>query len=155
MERRFDIRVDDLSGGPTRALLAFHLAGMHANSPPENVFALDLSGLQAPGITVWTAWSGDDIAAVGALKEHGEGLGEIKSMRTHPAFVGSGAGRAILRHIVGEARARSLIRLSLETGSGAAFEPAIGLYSAYGFAEGGPFAGYSESGFSRFFHLDL
>jgi len=52
----FDIREDDLSGTATRQLLALHLAGMHASSPPGHVFALDLSGLQAPDITVWTAW---------------------------------------------------------------------------------------------------
>ena len=62
----FDIREDDLSGAPTRALLAIHLAGMQAESPPESVFALDLSGLQQPGICVWTAWDGDSIAGVAA-----------------------------------------------------------------------------------------
>ena len=30
----FVIREDDLSGEPTRALLALHLVGMHASSPP-------------------------------------------------------------------------------------------------------------------------
>jgi putative acetyltransferase len=43
----FEIREDDLSDAQTRALLAMHLAGMHANSPPSHVRALDLSGLQA------------------------------------------------------------------------------------------------------------
>ena len=63
----FDIHEDDLSGAPTRALLAIHLAGMQAESPPESVFALDLSGLQQPDICVWTAWDGDSIAGVAAL----------------------------------------------------------------------------------------
>jgi putative acetyltransferase len=51
------IREDDLSHEATHALLVFHRASMVDNSPPEHAFALDLSGLQAPGITVWTAWA--------------------------------------------------------------------------------------------------
>ena len=46
---------DDLSGASTQALLALHLKGMHENSPPGAVFALDWLGLKAPGVTVWTA----------------------------------------------------------------------------------------------------
>jgi len=56
MGSAFDIRRDDLSGEQTKALLRLHLAGMHANSTPELVFALDLSGLTAPGVTVWSTW---------------------------------------------------------------------------------------------------
>ena len=62
------IREDDLSGEAVRSLLALHLAGMHASSPPGHVFALDLSGLQAPDVTVWTAWDGAALAGVGALR---------------------------------------------------------------------------------------
>lgn len=61
----FEIRKDDLSGGQTRSLLALHLAGMHDTSPPDNVSALDLTGLQAPEITVWTAWRDGQVASVG------------------------------------------------------------------------------------------
>jgi putative acetyltransferase len=86
------IRQDDLSGEQTRALLALHLAGMQANSPPEAVFALDLSGLQVPEVTVWSAWQGDRIASIGALKMLDAGQAEIKSMRTHPDFLRQGAG---------------------------------------------------------------
>ena len=50
------IREDDLSGSDTRALLRLHLEGMHAQSPPGSVFALDLTGLAAPNVTVWTVW---------------------------------------------------------------------------------------------------
>jgi putative acetyltransferase len=53
-----EIRDDDLSGLETQALLALHLQGMHANSPPGQVFALDLSGLKRPDVTVWSAWRG-------------------------------------------------------------------------------------------------
>ena len=91
------IRQDDLSGDATRALLTLHLSGMHQNSPPGHVFALDLSGLQAPNVTVWTAWDGDSIAGIGALKELGDGTAEVKSMRTHPAHLRKGVGAALRR----------------------------------------------------------
>lgn len=151
----FDIREDDLSGTATRQLLALHLAGMHASSPPGHVFALDLSGFQAPDITVWTAWRGDNIAAVGALKEPGDGSGELKSMRTHPAFLRQGAGALLLDHMIAEARHRGLRRLSLETGSGPAFDPALSLYRKRGFLPGEAFSDYVRSDFNQFLHLHL
>ena len=64
----FDIREDDLAGERTRALLALHLRGMHANSPPGQVFSLDLSGLQQPDVTVWSVWESASLAGIGALK---------------------------------------------------------------------------------------
>ncbi len=151
----FCIREDDLTGGAVRALLALHLAGMHATSPPEHVFALDLSGLQAPEVTVWTAWDGEALAGVGALKALGDGVGEIQSMRTDPRRLRRGVGAALLEHIIGEARRRGYRRLSLETGRGSAFEAALALYHRRGFVEGDAFADYRASAFSQFFHLDL
>jgi putative acetyltransferase len=150
-----EIRVDDLSGEATRGLLALHLAGMHANSPPGSVFALDLSGLQVPSVTLWTAWRGAAIAGVGALKELGDGTGEIKSMRTHPDHLRAGVAAALLDHIIATAHARGLTRLSLETGSGPAFDPALALYRARGFVDGEAFSDYERSAFNQFLHLPL
>jgi putative acetyltransferase len=149
------IQVDDLSGDQVRALIALHLAGMHAESPPQSVFALDLSGLQVPEVTVWTAWRGARIAGIAALKGLDSVSGELKSMRTHPDFLRQGAAGALLDHIVGEAKRRGLTRLSLETGRGPAFEPALMLYRNRGFVDGGPFADYEPNPFSQFLHLNL
>jgi putative acetyltransferase len=150
-----EIRPDDLMGEPVRALLTYHLEQMHLNSPPGGVFALDLSGLRAPGVTVWTAWRGGDIAGVGALKLLGDGAGELKSMRTHPGHLRQGVAAALLEHIIGQARGRGLTRLSLETGSGPAFEPALALYRRRGFVDGDAFADYERSDFNQFLHLEL
>ena len=149
------IREDDLSDGQVQALLTLHLAGMRATSPAGSVFALDLSGLRVPEVTVWTAWDGDRLAGIAALKELGEGSGEVKSMRTHPDHLRRGVAAALLEHMIGVARARGLTRLSLETGSGAAFEPAIALYRRRGFRDGAAFGGYERSAFNQFLHLDL
>ena len=153
--RRFEIRKDDLSSDATRALLALHLSEAHANSPPGSVFALDLHGLQGPEITVWTAWGEHGIMGVGALKAESGDAGEVKSMRTHPDHLGKGVATRLLDTIIGEARARGYRRLSLETGSNAAFGPALALYRRRGFMDGEAFSDYAPNGFSRFLHLPL
>jgi putative acetyltransferase len=150
-----DIRIDDLSGDQTRALLALHLAGMHANSPADHVRALDLTGLQTPDVTVWTVWRYDGIAGIGALKALPDGTGELKSMRTHPDHLRAGVAAALLEHIIGEAKARGYSRLSLETGSGPAFDPALALYRRRGFVDGEAFSDYERSAFNQFLHLEL
>lgn len=150
-----DIRRDDLSGEATRALIALHLGGMHAVSPPGSVFALDLSGLLAAGVTVWSGWLAGEIAGVGASKAFGDGTAELKSMRTHPAHLRRGVAAALLDHMIAEARAHGLARLSLETGSGPAFDPALALYRSRGFMLGGAFSDYAPNGFSQFLHLSL
>ena len=149
------IREDELSGAKARDLVRLHLEGMHAHSPPGNVFALDLSGLTAPDVTVWSLWHGDNIAGVGALKNLGDRAGELKSMRTHPDFLRRGVASALLDHIIGAARARGMARLSLETGSGSYFEPALVLYRRRGFIEGEAFANYKPNAFNQFLHLTL
>jgi putative acetyltransferase len=80
----------------------------------------------------------------GALKELSPVHGEIKSMRTALAHRRKGVAHAVLRHIIAEARRRSYTRLSLETGSMPAFEPARRLYESFGFRSCPPFAGYTE-----------
>jgi len=144
------IRVDDLSGDAVRQLLAEHLHSMTLHSPPESIHALDLTGLRAPDVTFWTAWLGDELLGCGALKELDPGHGEIKSMRTATPHLRRGVGRAMLDFILAEARRRGYRRLSLETGSAAAFEPARRLYASAGFTYCQPFAGYVEDPYSQF-----
>jgi len=139
-----DVRLDDLSGPEIRALLEEHLAHMFEVSPRESVHALDLDALRAPGITFWTVWSEGELLGCGALKELDPQHGEIKSMRTAHAHRRRGVARAMLAHIVAEARGRSYARLSLETGSMPAFEPARALYARFGFHECPPFSDYVE-----------
>jgi putative acetyltransferase len=151
----WDIRKDDLTSGAVRSLVRLHLEGMHAHSPPGSVFALDFSGLTAPGVTVWTAWQSGSVAGIGALKELGDGAGELKSMRTHPDFLRRGVAAALLDHIIAAARDKGLDRLSLETGSGPYFDPALALYRRRGFVDGEEFADYKRTPFNQFLHRKL
>jgi putative acetyltransferase len=143
-------RLDDLSGDPTRALIGRHLLGMRANSPPESVHALAIDALLAPDVTFWSVWVRDEIAGCGALKRLDGRRGELKSMRVADAFLGRGVGRAMLEHLIAEARARGMESLWLETGSSTAFIPALRLYESAGFVRCAPFDGYTEDPFSVF-----
>jgi putative acetyltransferase len=129
-----DIRIDDLRGPEIRALLEDHLAEMRRQSPPGSVHALDLPGLRKPDVTFWTVWADHRLAGCGALKELDRSHGEVKSMRTAPAFRRQGVAKALLAHIVREAERRQYHRLSLETGSMDAFLPARELYESFGFS---------------------
>ena len=148
------IQIDDLSHPAVHALLSEHLANMYELSPPESVFALDLSKLKSPDITFWTAWDGELLLGC-ALKALSSTHGEIKSMRTPAKLRGRGAGRAVLERIVDTARARGYTLLSLETGTHPAFGAAQQLYRRAGFQECGPFAGYKEDPHSLFMELRL
>ena len=149
-----DIRRTDLSEGEVLALLELHTREMDEGSPPGTSHVLDLSGLQQPGIEVFAAWRGEALLAIGALKQH-EGFAEIKSMRAHPDARGTGAGRAMLTHLLDRARELGFAEIKLETGSGELFEAAVGLYKSVGFEPCGSFAGYQPGDFNKLYSLKL
>ena len=150
LHRTMQIRLDDLSGPEIRALLEEHLRHMHDVSPPESVHALDIDKLRQRDVTFWTVWSGAELLGCGALRELTPRHGEIKSMRTSLAHRRRGVARAVLDHMIEEARKRAYHRLSLETGSMQAFEPAQKLYESFGFTYCPPFAEYAPDPHSVF-----
>lgn len=149
------IKIDDLSGPEIHALLQEHLRDVMLHSPPESVHALDIEGLRQPQVTFWTAWEDGELLGCGALKELDPGHAEIKSMRTAGAHTRKGVARNMLAHLIDQARHRDYTRLSLETGSMQAFEPARKLYSDFGFTYCEPFADYVEDPYSVFMSREL
>ena len=149
------IERDDVSRPQVLALLEEHLRNMYEITPPEHVFAFDANQLKAPDVTLWTAWSGEVLVGCAALKELSPTGGEIKSMRTPAAQRRTGAGRALLNHIIDVARARGYRVLYLETGCQPEFVPAQTLYASAGFTRCGPFGSYRENGNSVFMSLSL
>lgn len=149
------IRPGDFNAPQIRELLRQHLQGMAETSPPGHSFALDLSGLQRPDVTFLSVWDDDTLLAIGAMKELATDHGELKSMRTRTDSLRRGAATAMLEALLGLARQRGYRRVSLETGSGEAFEPALALYRKHGFQNGGAFADYVGSDFNQFLHLDM
>jgi len=139
---------DDLTGAEVAALLELHLAEMHRWSPACKVHAMPLERLREPDVTFYSAWDGERLAAVGALKALGDTRGELKSMRAAPEYRGKGAGKALLEHMIGEARRRGYRWLGLETGRPEPFQAAHALYRKHGFAECAPFGDYLSDEFS-------
>jgi len=138
-----------------QALLAHHFHTARAQTAPGSAHPLDLSGLRAPDIQFWSAWEGDRVVGIGALKRLSTSHGEIKSMHTDQANRRRGVGTAILQHIIGVARQTKLTRLSLETGSWPYFNPARELYRRQGFVECAPFGDYASDSNSVFMTLEL
>jgi putative acetyltransferase len=151
----FSIREDDLTGQEIQSLLAFHQADAIAKSPPGTSYALDLTGLQGPDITLWSAWSENALAGCAALKHMSAIQGEIKSMRTAPDFVRQGVASQMLLYIIQIARNRGYRTLCLETGTNAAYAPAVALYQRHGFMSGPVYGDYIAGPHNQFFYLDL
>jgi putative acetyltransferase len=148
MTPQLRITEDDLTGPAIIALLRFHLDEMHKWSPACKVHAMPVERLREADVTFWSVWDGDRLAGCGALKHLDEYHGEIKSMRAAPEYRGKGAGKAILLHLMSEAKARGYTRLSLETGRPEPFLPAQQLYLSHGFTECPPFGDYVSDDFS-------
>lgn len=149
------IRKGDLRAPEIVALIATHHAQCHGQSEPGSAHALDVSGLASPDIDFFAGYDDETLVAVGALKRLGRGQGEVKSMHTRRERRGGGAASAMLAHIVAQARAQGLTRLSLETGAQDFFLPARRLYRRHGFRDTGPFEGYKPDLNSAFLTLDL
>ncbi|WP_260922252.1 GNAT family N-acetyltransferase [Novosphingobium sp. 9] len=148
------IRQDDPQAPHVAQLLAYHLAQVRAVME-EYAFALDASELSDPDITFWSAWIEGELAGICALKMLDPTHAEVKSMRAAPSATGKGVGRAMMDHLIAEARRRGAARLSLETGVAPMHMPAVGLYRSAGFVSCGPFADYEESAHNQFFTMDL
>lgn len=149
------IGLANLDDPEVQAVIAFHKRTIAGDSPPGFSFALDLSGLKAPGVTVWAAHVEGQAAAIGALKRLDDTSAELKSMRTLPQFLHQGLAAALLETIIAHARAAGIRRISLETGTGPAFEPALALYRRRGFVNGTAFADYTLTDVNQCLHLAL
>jgi putative acetyltransferase len=149
------IREDDLRGPEIAALLEAHLENARRWSPPESIHALDLDKLRTSDITFWTLWDQDELIGCGALRELSPDSGEIKSMHTAEEHRGRGAGKAVLRHIIAEARKRGYRTLCLETGTPEGFRSAREMYRKAGFVECAPFDNYRPDPYSVYMRLGL
>lgn len=102
-------------------------------TPIEHVYALDASKLFSPDITVFSARINGEILGVGALRKLAADHAELKSMHTLANSRGQGIGKAMVAHIEDFARKIGIKRMSLETGTNEAFEPARKLYESLGY----------------------
>ena len=148
MIEKLTIIPDDLTGEQVLALLQLHLDEMHQWSPTCKVHAMPAERLRQPDVRFVSAWDGEGLAGCGAIKHLDDMHGELKSMRAAPEYRGKGVGKAILLHLLEEARSRGYSRVSLETGRPEPFLPAQALYRAHGFTDCPPFGDYVSDEFS-------
>ncbi len=137
------------------AMLRFHFDTNMAVTPPGSAHVFDVSRLKAPDVFFWSAWIGEMLMGVGALKLMGNDEGEIKSMHTLQTSRRSGVGGAMLRHIIDEAQKHGVKRVYLETGSFEFFAPARALYAKHGFKPCGPFGQYKPDPNSTFMTKEI
>ena len=145
----------DFADPALAGFLQAHLDDLAPTAPAESRHALDLSALQAPGVRLWVAHEAGVLVGTVALAPVSPGHDELKSMRTDPARRGEGIGSRLVGHALDDARARGVVRVSLETGSMDFFAPARSLYRSLGFVECAPFGGYTEDPNSTFLTLTL
>ena len=124
--------------------LRAHLDELAPTAPAESRHALDLAALQSPGVRMWVTYDADGVAGTAALSALEPGHEELKSMRTAPRVRGRGIARGLLAHVLADARARGVERVSLETGSMGFFAPARRLYESAGFVPCPPFGSYVD-----------
>jgi putative acetyltransferase len=139
-----------------RALVAELNAYLNPLTPREFQFQLTAEQMAEPGVTLFVARGAEGRAVgMGALKDHGGGLGEVKRMYTLPEVRGQRIGRQILDRIEALAREKGITRLVLETGEAPGFEPAWRVYERGGFTVCGAVLDYPDSGYSRFYEKKL
>ena len=125
-------------------------------TPREFQFQLTVEQMAEPAVTVFVARdAGGRAVGIGALKDHGRGLGEVKRMYTLPEVRGERVGARILKQIEELARDNGITRLVLETGEAPGFEPAYRVYERDGFQVCGAVLDYPDSGYSRFYEKHL
>lgn len=127
-----------------------HTADMHADTPPESIHMMDKGALAVPDVRFFVLRDAGEPLAMGAYKRIDIGHAEIKSMHVLVEARGRGLSKAMLDHLVGEARKDGFTRLSLETGAQPTFVAARTLYARAGFVDCQPFEGYLDDPHSVF-----
>jgi len=150
-----DIAVEKPDAEDVLALLEFHVAQARAITPLEYSFALPGDELMQDGITFWTAREGSALLGFAALKNLGDGTGEVKSMRTAPEHLRRGVAVKLLETLIGESKAREYKTLYLETGVTDEYLAARRLYETCGFTPCDPFSDYEATGHNWFMRLKL
>ena len=150
------VRRDDPLSPAVAGLIAEHLAFARANTDAAFRFALGAEKLATADTAFFTAWDGDTLVGMGAVKRLDSDHAELKSMRTADAHRRKGVGAAVLAALIAYAREQGIVRLSLETGTDDDFVPAHALYRRFGFVDCGAFADYpADSTQNRYMTLTL
>ncbi|MCA0401181.1 MAG: GNAT family N-acetyltransferase [Proteobacteria bacterium] len=122
-------------------------------APAEFHEHMTIDDMAAQDTEVLVARSGREALGCCALRDRGDGSGEVKRMYVRPAARGQGTARAMLDYLRAMARTKGMSRLLLETG--AMHHPARRLYQRFGFVLRPAFPPYWEDPHSVFYELPL
>ena len=146
----------DPTDPPVAGLVRLHMLDMRSITPPGHALAVGPTTLDTDDdATLLGAWSGEQLAGLGALRELSPTHGEIKSVRTDPDHTRMGVAQAVLGALLDLARKRGYTRVSLETGASEEFDAAARSYEAAGFTPTGPFGDHVDTEHHRYFTLAL
>lgn len=124
-----------------------------ALTPPEFCYHMTAEEMAGADTTVFVARGNGEAVACGALRRHGNGIGEVKRMYTRPEWRGRNIGGRILDEIERLARTERMQRLVLETGD--RHFAAWRVYERGGFTRCGPVLDYPDTDWSVFFEKPL
>ncbi|MEQ1952628.1 GNAT family N-acetyltransferase [Mesorhizobium sp. CN2-181] len=150
-----EITVETPLQDDVRTMVAALNATMIPLTPREFQFQLTVEQMAEPSVTLFVARDEGRPVGMGALKDHGDGLGEVKRMFTLPEVRGKRVGSQLLQKVEALAREKGISRLVLETGEAPGFEPAYRVYERGGFTTCGAVLDYPDSGHSRFYEKKL
>jgi len=122
-------------------------------TPPEHCHHLTVEQMAGADTTVFVARDEGNAVACGALKRHGDGIGEVKRMYTRPSHRGRKIGEQIVARIEALAQSEGLKRLVLETGD--RHPAAWKVYENAGFTRCGPVLDYPDVTWSVFYEKKL
>jgi len=135
------IEADPLSE-PVQRMVRQHLADMAPTAPHESRHAMASNALADEAVSMFQVCVGETAIAMGAFKDRGENVAELKSMRVSPEFRGRGIGRRLLDELIITPGQRGFSLLCLETGTHEYFTAARAMYGAAGFTQCPPFGDY-------------
>lgn len=139
----FTIATETPLSDDVRALVSALNTWALDQTPREFTHHMTVDQMAQPDTTVFIARDASGKAmGMGALKRHGEGLGEVKRMYTMPDARSTGLASQIVARIVSLARQEGLQRLALETGAVSGFAAAWRVYERAGFKRCGAFLDY-------------
>ena len=120
-------------------------------------FLEEFTKIEPPHGIILVLLANDNIVGMGAVSNHGSGVGEIKRMYIKPEYRGQGLGRTMLSKLIDRGREFGFSKLRLETAD--FFEAAQHLYRTVGFRDIEEYHGGEVSlclrGTTRFMEMNL
>lgn len=148
-----EIAVETPLQDDVRTLVAELNEALMALTPREFCHHLTVEQMADGSTTVFVAREDGQAVGCGALKRHGDGIGEVKRMYTRPSHRGRRIGALIVEQIEALARQEELGQLVLETGD--RHPAAWTVYERAGFRRCGPILDYPDTQWSVFYEKKL